>query len=364
MSDRVVELVLDRRASIPALVVRDQVIAAMSPAALELLGGGLGAPVAVLFDDSSRDKLAAAFADAPASCEVQVRLGGRELVAASASVIPLAHNELLVLLSRVGAVYSAAMAEQLLAANDRLANLTRELSRQSAELEVARARSESLAELREHFISMLAHDVRGALNSIALGVEAIKRYGERAGAVIERIHHSTKYILDLVDVVLESARTETGRIVIDARPVSPHAIVREAMAIYAPLADRAHLHLELIDDGRDAMVSGDRVRLGQVIGNLLENAIRHSPAQATITLQVTVTAAAVQIAIRDRGRGISPDLRDQIFERFVQGRGAGGSLGLGLYVARQLVELHQGRIRVEDVAPHGAAFIIELPRLT
>ena len=368
MSDaQLLDLLLDRRIAIPAIVVRDGRIASWNAAAHELLGGDVGRPVEALFDAGSRRKLAEAMAAAPASCEVQVRPRGNEAVPARVAAVPLGPTDHLLLVAGIAPEYSELMARQLLVANDHLATLTRDLARQSVELEAARTRFESLAELREHFVSMLAHDVRGALQGIVLNAEVIG-HAEASGATetlhkaLQRIRGNATRVVELVEKVLETARTETGRITLDARPLSLRAVARETIEIYAPIADAESIRLELVDHAGDALVPGDRVRLGQVLGNLVENALRHSPARGIVTLELSATPEVVRLAVRDQGPGIPPELRERIFERFVRGRGTGGSLGLGLYVARQLVELHHGRILVEDVAPHGASLVIEIPR--
>jgi signal transduction histidine kinase len=214
---------------------------------------------------------------------------------------------------------------------------------------------------------MLAHDVQGALQGIVLNTDVMERADasrplEPWGKALARIRRSATRVVELVEEVLEAARTETGQMVLDARPMSLRAVAHDAVEIYAPIAERAGVRLELVDQLGDVVISADRVRFGQVVGNLLENAIRHSPSAGTVTVELSATAQLVHVAVRDQGPGIPAELRDRLFDRFVQGTGTSGSLGLGLYVAHELVKLHAGRILIEDVAPHGAALIVELPR--
>ncbi len=372
MSDiDVVQLLLDPRVAIPVIVVRDGTIVSSNEAARALFEGGVDQPIEALFTADSRRKLTEALAAAPASCEVQAQRGGRDPEAMRLAAVPLGPDARLLLVVRTGVEYSEPMARQLLQANNHLANLTRELSHRSAELDAARTRFESLADLREHFVSMLAHDVRGALQGIMVNTEVMEIAGasgstELWSKTLGRIHRSATWVMELVEKVLEAARTETGRMMLDARPVSIRTVAHDAVEIYAPIADRAGVGLELVDRLGDAAVSADRVRFAQVVGNLIENAIRHSPSGGTVTVELSATAQVVRLAVRDQGPGIPVELRERLFERFVQGTGKGsgrtGSLGLGLYVAHELVKLHAGRILVEDVAPHGSALIVELPR--
>lgn len=363
----VVKLLLDRRVAVPVIVVRDGTIASSNEAARELLGGDVGQPIEALFTTDSRSKVTGALAAAPASCEVQARRSGRDPDPVRMAVVPLGPGTRLVVVAHIGAEYSEPMAQQLLAVNNHLANLTRELSRQSAEIIEARTRFESLADLREHFVSMLAHDVRGALQGIVMNAEVME-LGDTSTTTalwshaLARIQRSAIRVMELVEKVLEAARTETGRITLDTRPVSLGAVARDALEIYAPIAERAGVSFALVDRLGDALVAADRVRFGQVVGNLLENAIRHSPSGGTVTVELSATTQAVHLAVRDQGPGIPVELRERLFERFVQGTGPSGSLGLGLYVAHELVKLHAGRILIEDVVPHGAALIVELPR--
>jgi signal transduction histidine kinase len=363
----VVGLLLDRRVAIPVIVVRDGTIASRNEAARELLDGDADQPIEALFTTDSRHKVIGALAAAPASCEVQARRSGRDPQAVRLAAVPLGPNACLLLVVQTGVEYSESMAQQLLQANNHLANLTRELSRQSAESDAARTRFESLAELREHFVSMLAHDVRGALQGIVLNTEVIEgadasRTTEPWSKALGRIRRSATRVVELVENILEAARTETGRVILDARPTLIREVAHDAVEIYAPIADRARVGLQIVDRLGDAAVSADRVRLGQVIGNLIENAIRNSPSGGTVTVELSATPRVIRLAVRDQGPGIPVELRERIFERFVQSTGTSGSLGLGLYVAHELVKLHGGRILIEDVVPHGAALIVELPR--
>ena len=367
MTDQaLVELLFVPAAALPVLAIREGRIRRCSEAARDLLHAEPDQPLDKLFDDRSRVKLAAALDAAPSSCELQAYSGDQELVAVRISIVPRPDDEYLAFVTHVGIGYGERLSRQLLAANDHLANLTRDLARQSAELDAARRRFEALAELREQFISMLAHDVRGGLNSVLLSAEAIARAipassstsGSRA---LDRIGRSSRRVLELVDRVLEIARTESGRIQLDLRSVSLRTLARDIVETYEAIAERDGLRLALVDLGGDDVVIGDRVRLGQVLGNVVENAMRHSPHGGTVTVELGGRAGVARVVVRDEGPGIPPELRERIFERFVQGPKTGGSLGLGLYIARQVVEQHHGRIFVDDDARRGAALVIELP---
>ena len=367
MTDQaLVELLFTPATALIVLSIREGRVSRCSEAARDLLHAEPNQPLDTLFDGRSRAKLVVALGAAPSSCELQAHAGDNEPVTIQISIVPWPNDEYLAFVTHVGIAYGERLSRQLLAANDHLANLTRDLARQSAELDTARRRFESLAELREQFISMLAHDVRGALTSVLLGTDAIARAipgstTTTESRALERIGRSSRRVLELVDKVLEIARTESGRIQLDLRPVSLRTLAREVVEIYEPIAGRDGLRLELDDLGGGDVVTGDRVRLGQVLGNVVENALRHSPRGGMVTIELGGRAGVARVVVRDEGEGIPPELRERIFERFVQGAKSSGSLGLGLYIARQVIEQHHGRIFVDDNPRRGTALAIELP---
>ena len=109
---------------------------------------------------------------------------------------------------------------------------------------------------------------------------------------------------------------------------------------------------------------GDPVKLSWVLSNLIANALRYTPSGGEIALRAEQTRAAVQLTVSDTGPGIPPEIRDHLFERFAQWNvngGKSGSAGLGLAIAREIVEAHGGRIFVQSELGHGTAFVVSLP---
>jgi signal transduction histidine kinase len=366
MSSELERQLLEAGLTVPVFVVRAGTIVGENAAAVATFGRCAGCAITSIFDPGSRAKLEDALARAPTTTELQT--GAAKPVATSVTVLHAAADEQILVLARSGAAYSESMAAQLLAANDRLANLTRELARQAAGLEDARRRLQALAEDREHLISMLAHDVRGALQSIGLTAQHLAAGLDPAVARIAGLASMrlvVARISALVDAILDEARAESGRAGIKRSSFALREAVREAIEVYAPLVDRAGVRVVVADRLRVDTIHADRTRLEQVIANVLENAIRYSPrgGEITVSLADTVEGGArrVRIAMRDQGPGVPPELIARAFERFTSGSDRPGSLGIGLYVAHKIVARHGGRLWVENVEPHGSEFVIELP---
>ena len=363
-----VDLLLSEDHPAAAVLVEEGRVIAANAAASSLLEPGVVAGVAVasLFDEGSRAKLAAALAaDRRGAVELQSRGGACAPQVVCFVVEPLGARRLLVA-HRVGPAYGARAEHTLLDLNARLANLTRELSQQGAELAAAKAELERVAALRDAAMAALSHDIRSPLAAIVLLAASLeKRAGSAPEDIARRaqsIQRNAERVIRLVDELLDVARIESGRDEIAAEPVLLAAVAADVLDSVEPIASAGGKRLELAaaDTGP---VSGDPTRLFQVFANLVTNAVRHSPSGGAVRVAIEEDGARVRCIVRDEGPGVPAELRDHLFERFRRGRIDGGSAGLGLYITRRLVELHGGRIWLEEPGPRGAGFVFELPRL-
>lgn len=328
-----------------------------------LLGPVLaGAEVRTLFDPSCHEKLRAALAaERPSIWELQVlRPGGPEVC--PILVVPEEGARLLVFL---GDGAGPRVTEKLLGANDQLTEVARELSRRVRDLERTRDSLERLAELREQFTAALAHDVRAPLQAIQLAMSRLRLSPDQGPALAARtagrVERSVERITRLTENVLTAARADLGGLPWRPRPVDLGLVAAEAAEALESAAEEAGVRIELAAPPEPARVQGDPVQLGQVVANLLGNAVRHAPRGTVVRVELSLTPALVRCAVRDEGPGIPAPLRESVFERFVQGERP-GLAGLGLYVSRKLVELHRGRIAVEEAAGPGTLIAFELPR--
>jgi signal transduction histidine kinase len=169
----------------------------------------------------------------------------------------------------------------------------------------------------------------------------------------------SRLILELLDV----SRIETGRLEIRREPIPWPQFVREVVHRHHTAVSERRFHVSVPQE--DRVVTGDRDRLEQVLGNLLENAVKYSPDGSDITVSVDDRGESFVTAVCDRGIGIPADELGQVFERFHRGRQVSstnyGGLGLGLYITKQIIERHGGTIWVESREGQGTTFYFSLP---
>jgi signal transduction histidine kinase len=150
-------------------------------------------------------------------------------------------------------------------------------------------------------------------------------------------------------------------IALQRMPTSLEEVVRESIDALAPLAEERHVSLACQAAG-DTRALLDATWMGQVVENLLANAIRHAPQGSSVRVALSGDEAHVACSVSDQGPGVPPELREAIFDRFRSAGPRPGSAGLGLYVTRGLLGLHGGRVWVEQPEAGGARFCFELPR--
>ncbi len=222
---------------------------------------------------------------------------------------------------------------------------------------------------KDEFLATLAHELRNPLAPIRSAVELIRRVApsdvkiQRARDVIERqVVHLSRLVDDLMDV----SRITLGNVRLQRETLDVVTVAAGAVESIRSSAEAAGVLLEERLPNTKIAVSADSTRLLQCIVNLLNNAVKFTPAGGTVTLSVLAGGSRVRIEVSDTGVGISPASLDRIFEPFFQERPTGSNgntgLGIGLALTRKLIELHGGTIHVESAGPgQGSRFRIELP---
>ncbi|MDQ6674131.1 MAG: GAF domain-containing protein [Chloroflexota bacterium] len=226
--------------------------------------------------------------------------------------------------------------------------------------------------IRDEFMSVAAHELKTPMTSLRGYAQLLGREFDRGAAAdpvrLRRaaltIQVQSDKLARLVGQLLDLSRIEAGKLAIERKPTDLSALVRDVVD-----AARSQLKQhELVASLPEAVwVPIDPLRIEQVVTNLLDNAIKYSPEAGRIDVALSEYAQRVEFSVQDHGLGVAPEHRTHIFDRFYQAH-AGGALtsmagmGLGLYISRQIVDLHRGTIRAEFPVEGGTRFVVSLPR--
>ena len=225
---------------------------------------------------------------------------------------------------------------------------------------------------RDDFLSIASHELRTPLTPIRLSVQSLKRKGQSLAAVmpkgltnqLETMDRQVGRLDTLINELLDVSRITVGRLDLELSEFDAAALVREVVGRFQQELDWGGYKVTF-DPGGPVVGRWDRLRLDQVVSNLLSNAMKYGGERKAIELRVGDGAAGIEISVRDHGAGISPEDQERIFERFerlISVRHFGG-FGLGLWIVRQIVEAHGGRVRVHSAPGEGSTFTVEVPRV-
>jgi PAS domain S-box-containing protein len=251
--------------------------------------------------------------------------------------------------------------------------LAEELARRAA-LSVENARlfhaAEHATRARDEMLGVVAHDLRNPLNTIAMGASLLSELIPPAQASLRKQAEIMSRAADrmnrLIQDLLDVRRIESGRLVLEPRPASPSALVADAVEMLRPLASAASLALETEVTSESPAVLADTARVQQVLSNLVGNAIKFTPAGGRVVLRAeSLARSEVRFAVADTGPGIPPENLPHVFGQYWQGRRTDRrGIGLGLAIAKGIVEAHGGRIWVESQLGSGSNFYFTLPAAT
>ncbi len=236
-----------------------------------------------------------------------------------------------------------------------------------------RRQAEQLAEAdrrKDEFLAMLAHELRNPLAPIHNAVEIL---GRRPSAdtmqwAIDLISRQAGHLTRLVDDLLDVARITSGRVQLRKETVDLRAIIEQAVETELPSVEQHRHDLTVSCPAQSVLMTGDSVRLIQVIGNLLHNAVKYTPEGGQIRIGLQRHGQQAVVSVRDTGIGISAELLPHVFDLFIQAERsldrAQGGLGLGLTLVRRLVELHGGQVEaLSEGLDKGSEFRVTLPIL-
>jgi PAS domain S-box-containing protein len=270
-------------------------------------------------------------------------------------------NDAGVVVGLIGISYDISDRKRIEAERERI------LQREQAAREVA----ENANRIKDEFLAVLSHELRSPLNPI-LGWSQLLRRGKldqvKTAQALETIERNAQLQSKLIEDLLDIARIMRGKLTLVAVPVNLSFVISAALETVRLAAEAKSIHLELNLEPNIRQVYGDAGRLQQVVWNLLSNAVKFTPTGGRVKVRLTQTNHDAQLQVMDTGKGIKSEFLPYVFEHFRQEDGATtrkfGGLGLGLAIARQIAELHGGRIWVESRGENqGATFTVELPLL-
>jgi PAS domain S-box-containing protein len=224
--------------------------------------------------------------------------------------------------------------------------------------------------MRDETISVVSHDLRNPVSAVKMLASALLRDdagnaipGDATGQLTV-IFKAAEQMDALIQDLLDASRAESGRLPIDAAPMPAASLLRDAVATLEPIATDCGIALRAEIPHDLPAVLADPERITQVMSNLVGNAMKFSPAGATVIVRAAVDGSSLQVSVTDSGPGIPPEHRQRVFERYWQLNRSNGGSGLGLTIARGIVEAHGGRIWVDEDHHPGTTLRFTLPMPT
>ena len=236
--------------------------------------------------------------------------------------------------------------------------------------QAARAQAEAAVRARDEFLSIAAHELKTPLTSLRGSAQFLLRQLDQGrdlnpgqvDRLLRTIDQQSEKLVRLISQLLDVSRIEAGRLTLEPSLID---LTRLVESVVATAQARTSRHLVTLHAPETVLASVDPLRFEQVVINLIDNAIKYSPEGGPIDVEVaTPDSETARLSVSDRGLGIEPEHRSRIFDRFYQARPGGHliGLGLGLYISRQIVELHGGQISAEFPAEGGTRFVVSVPR--
>ncbi len=226
-----------------------------------------------------------------------------------------------------------------------------------------------LEKIRKDFVANVSHELRTPLTSIKGYVEALldgaKDDPEVSTKFLGIILTQSDRLNLIIEDLLELSKIESGRVSFKQDPIDIRNVIERTLSMIKPLADKKGHRLVSVIDDQLPTLAGDEDRLVQVLTNLLDNAVKYTPEQGTITVAAHSTPQQLELSVTDTGIGIPEQDRPRVFERFyrvdkARSRELGGT-GLGLAIVKHIVEGHGGQVWVEGNHPSGSRFVVRLP---
>jgi signal transduction histidine kinase len=217
-------------------------------------------------------------------------------------------------------------------------------------------------------MATLSHELRTPLTSLRMAGELLARtqppLAADATTLVATVREDVTRLEDLAERLLDLSRSRAAAIGLDRQPVVLRDLLERIERLFALQAQEHGVAIATQLNADPGTIEGDPTKLAWALSNLVANALRYTPAGGRISLEAARDGGSVRLVVADTGRGIPPEQRERIFDRFVQGADgpAEGAAGLGLAIVRDIVQAHGGRIHVESEVGRGSRFILDLPQ--
>jgi signal transduction histidine kinase len=257
--------------------------------------------------------------------------------------------------------------EEVQTLSEQLQQTNESLVKERDRAEALAKRAQDAAQAREDVLGIVAHDLRGPLNVMSMTTQTfldVELSPERRRKLLGAMERSVRQMNRLITDLLEVVRLESGRLGLSLHDTGVRDILTQTkeQCGYAASEGGVALEAQPVDEG--LMVRADGERVLQVLGNLVGNALKFVGRGGRVTLGATLSGPQVVFSVADTGPGIPAEAIERLFDRFWQARTDRRGVGLGLTIARGIVEAHCGRIWVESLVGHGATFYFTLPTAT
>jgi signal transduction histidine kinase/heme-degrading monooxygenase HmoA len=255
---------------------------------------------------------------------------------------------------------------QLVELNEELAGLARQRQRSVVSEQRARQLAEADNRDKDEGLVVIAHELRQPLNSAMAALGVLKLRPASAQRALETLDRQIGYMAKLVEDLLNASQVMRGDVILNREPADLARLVRDAAESVESGVRVRRQQMTINETAGPLQVSVDINRMRQVLVNILSNATKYTPVDGSIAVSVEPTGqSACRVRVRDTGEGISPDALGRLFELFVRGTTGGNGLGIGLAVAKRLVELHGGVLAAQsEGVGRGSEFTVTLPLLT
>jgi signal transduction histidine kinase len=217
-------------------------------------------------------------------------------------------------------------------------------------------------------LAIVSHDLKAPLALVTLSADLLSRAGandetaQRARKHAATIEHAAKRMKRLIDTLLDAHSIETGQLEVVPRPQAVGTLLESCQEAIERAASEKNIHFDVRHLPNGIAVLADRDRIAQVFCNILENAVKFTNPHGAVSVTASLHGNEVLFSVRDTGRGMSDAELSRVFERHVRAhRSAGGGTGLGLFIARAIIEAHHGRIWAESQVGKGSTFYFTLP---